>query len=95
MSKRKRWKLDPAEVSWSTEGSTSTKRRKHRLSRQLDERSLRVILLHIPTRIEATGDVITGNYSRREMDAARDALIEKLIVELEGKVARHLRIPGR
>ena len=95
MPKSKRWKLDPAEVTWGTGGHTSTKRRKLRLSRQLDERSLRVRMLHLPTGIEVIGEVSTGNYSRRDMHAARDALVEKLFAQLENKVARHFNISGR
>lgn len=94
MAKSKPWKLDPAEVSWSTESSTSTKRKKRRQSRQLDERSQRVLLRHVPTGIVVTGEIPTGHYSRKEMEAARNALIEKLFVQLEAEVGRHLRVPG-
>jgi len=95
MAKKNAWHLDPAEVGWATDGSTSTRRRKRRLSRKLDNRSLRLRLTHIPTGISVSGEIPTGNYSKNEMKAAEEELSANLFNQLESKVARHLRIPGR
>lgn len=54
-----------------------------------------VRLLHHPTGIEVSGEISAGHYSRNEMGKLRDGLIARLWDELEGKVARHLRIAGR
>ncbi len=95
MARREPWTLNPAEVTWGTSGHTSTRRKKRRLSRQLDERSLEIKMTHLPTGIAVTGTVPEGHYSKREMLAAQNAVLEKLFVTLEAQVARHLKIPGR
>jgi len=95
MPKREAWKLDPAEVSWGFQFSTTTGRNKRRQSRELDTRAAAVTLTHVPTGIEVTGNVPEGHYSKKAMQERRHELFGDLFWELEVKVARHLRIPGR
>ena len=52
-------------------------------------------MTHIPTGIEVTGEIPTGNYTKKQMRQLRQELEQKLFLELEAKVAKHLRIPGR
>lgn len=95
MSKRQDWKLDPAEVTWGFYSSATSTRRKRRLSRELDSRAMEVKLVHVPTGIEVTGEVPKGHYSKKAMQQRRHELFGDLFAELENRVARHLRIPGR
>lgn len=66
-----------------------------RKSRAEDTRSQVVRLLHHPTGIDVEGEIPAGHYSKSEMSKLRDDLTTRLWGELEGKVARHLRIAGR
>jgi hypothetical protein len=40
------------------------------------------------------GDIAEGHYSCDEMRKLKDALVERLMRELQQAVARHLRAPG-
>lgn len=51
--------------------------------------------MHVPTGVEVRGQVPQGHYSKKEMRQLRQELYQKLFVELERKVAKHLRVPGR
>jgi hypothetical protein len=86
-----KWKLDPNEVSWSWSGSSGggTFERKTKIT------SCRVVVWHIPTKVSVEGEVKAGHYSKKEMKKLRADLYQKLFIELENKVAKHLRIPGR
>ena len=94
-TKKSAWKLPVDEVIGNGSGGTNTHRRKlTRSSRSVDERSWRITLIHTPTGIEAEGEVPKGNYSKKQMQEARAELWGRLYVELEKKVAKHLRLPG-
>jgi hypothetical protein len=95
VTKGKPWKLEISEVSWGIQGSARTLRKKRRLSRELDARSLHLKLTHTPTGIGVEGAIPEGNYSRGAMKAKRNALFQVLFSKLEQKVARHLKIPRR
>ncbi|HEU4558064.1 MAG TPA: hypothetical protein VFS20_09450 [Longimicrobium sp.] len=70
-------------------------RRRASLSRALDVSGCEIRLAHRPTGIEVTGEVPEGHYSRAELTRLRADLRARLFAELEQRVARHLRIPGR
>jgi hypothetical protein len=89
-----KWKLNPEDVGGgSSSGSGS---RRGRYGRMYTVRcSYRRTMTHIPTGIEVTGEIPTGNYTKKQMRQLRQELEQKLFLELEAKVAKHLRIPGR
>lgn len=92
------WKLDGADVEIGGSSSSASSRRRRgltRSSRSEDTRSAIVRLVHRPTGLDAVGEIPAGHYSRDEMRTQRAALTALLWVELEKKVARHFRIPGR
>jgi len=97
MGKKKKsgWQLDWADVSSGRTDHTSTTRKKLRYSRALDERSRKCTLTHEPTGIKAVGTIPTGHYSKKHIQKLCDELFAKLFTELEAKVARALRVPGR
>ena len=95
MSKQETWKLDPADVTWGFYGSATSIRRKRRLTREMDTRGMEVKLTHVPTGLEVTGNVPEGHYSKKAMQERRYELFGELFAELEARVARHLRVPGR
>lgn len=90
-----RWVLDPAEVDAFEMSGRSGGRRRASLSRSLDVSGCEMRLTHRPTGIEVTGEVPEGNYSRAEMTRLRADLRARLFADLEQRVARHRRIPGR
>ena len=90
------WHLDPSEVRTSSLASSSGKRhRSARDSRKLDERAITMRMEHAPSGLFVEGVIPEGHYSRKEMGRLYDELSARLFRELEAKVARHLRIPGR
>ena len=92
---KERWKLPRNEVRCSGTGSTSTNRKnRNRASRAVDMRSWRYTLLHVPSSIEVSGEVPSGNYSQKTMQLERQKLFDKLFLELENKVAKYLRLSG-
>jgi hypothetical protein len=90
-----RWVLDPADVDTFETSSRASGRRRAALSRALDASAHLVRLTHRPTGVEVSGEIPQGNYSRTEMTQLRQELHARLLAELEQRVARHLRVPGR
>jgi len=89
--KTMKWELNPNDVNWSMGGSSSggTFERKTKItSRQLK-------LYHVPTKVYVEGEIEPGHYSKKEMKKLTEELRQRLYKELEQKVAKHLRIPGR
>jgi hypothetical protein len=70
-------------------------RKNARQPRHMDVRSVSITLVHRPTKIEVGGQVPEGHYSRKEMISQHKALCSQLFAELETRVAKHLKIPGR
>ncbi len=90
-----KWHLPESEVHCSGGGSTRTHRKKlTHASRAIDERSWRLKLVHAPTGVEVEGEVPMGNYSKKQMQEARERVYQELYRELEKRVAKHLRLPG-
>ncbi len=90
------WRMDPDDVVLL--GSTSSSgRRKHatKAGRANSVTGAEFELLHKPTGISVRGEIPRGNYSRTEMQKLKAALYSELLVQLEGSVAKHLRITGR
>jgi hypothetical protein len=52
-------------------------------------------LEHRPTGVKVRGEIPDGHYSRGEMSALKQQLLDRLRGELEIKVASALRIAGR
>jgi hypothetical protein len=92
--KKEKWHLNPDEVARSAMASCVGGRRKAARSRALDIRSKEYTLRNIPTGIEVSGTIPSGNYSRKEMNRLGEQLLQNLFQELEAKVAKKLRIPG-
>jgi hypothetical protein len=90
-----KWVLDPAEVDAFETSGRSGGRRQAAQSRALDVSGCQIRLMHRPTGIEVAGEVPEGHYSRAEMTRRKADLRARLYGELEQRVARHLRIPGR
>lgn len=92
-----RWTLPENEVTSGMTGASSSSRggRVARTSRKRNLTSLTFRLCHQPTGISVSARIPTGHYSRKEMLAERERLRTELWGELEEKVARHLRVPGR
>jgi len=89
------WHLPTSEVNVATVASSSGKPRSARDSRKLDKRAITVRLEHVPTGIFVEAAIPEGHYSRAELRKLKDQLSAQLFGELESKVARHLRVPGR
>lgn len=94
MAKKKPWALDPKDIGEGWTGHSSTKVMGN-FERKLKVTSRTVNLTHVPTGIKVFGDIPDGHYSKKEMRGLTDKIREKLWAELEDKVARHLKIPGR
>lgn len=54
-----------------------------------------ITVRHRPTGIVLQGAIPEGHYSKAEMQKLKDALLERLMREMETAVARHLRLAGR
>jgi hypothetical protein len=94
MSIRPKWSLDPKHVGSRVIGSNgvSTSRR----SRAAGGPSwARITLLHRPSGVTVEGEIPSGAFTRAQMRVKKEALEQRLFTELQAKVARHLRIPGR
>jgi hypothetical protein len=89
------WSLDPAEVYLFGSGSRSSTRRRASLPRSLDLSGVALRLVHHPTGVEVAGEVPAGHYSKARLKELREELHARLFAELERRVARHLRVPGR
>ncbi len=70
-------------------------RRKARYSRANQVSSREMILVHRPTGVQVKGEIKAGNYTRSEMRKLQNELYQKLLILLEGEVAKVLRISGR
>jgi hypothetical protein len=92
---RKSWSLDPQEVDLSGMGHRSSTRRRAALPRSLDVSGESMRLVHRPTGIEAAGEIPVGHHSKAQLRELRQELYARLFAELERRVARHLRVPGR
>jgi len=86
--------LKESDVSCS-QSSLSSGRNGTRNSRVVGTTSCRMTLKHLPTAVEVSGEIAPGQYSRTQMQAARESLSQSLHEQLRLAVARHLRIPGR
>jgi hypothetical protein len=91
----KPWSLNPGEVHSFGMGSRSSSRRRAALPRSLDVSGASLRLVHHPTGVEVAGDIPAGHYSKARLQALRQELYARLFAELERRVARHLRVPGR
>ena len=89
-----KWRLNPDEVGGGNVSSSSTTK-SGQFSRRLKRTSARLQLTHIPTGINVTGEVPEGHYSKKEMRKLKEELYERLFVQLEVKVGKHLRAPGQ
>tara|TARA_R110002096_G_scaffold436056_1_gene666541 strand:+ start:99568 stop:99861 length:294 start_codon:yes stop_codon:yes gene_type:complete len=92
-SKKLKWRLNPDEVNCTGMASSKSGRTKVRQSRALDQRSLKLTMVHEPTKLEATGKIPEGHYSRKKMRELHCNLRKELFSELEHKVARKLGKP--
>jgi hypothetical protein len=88
------WKMNPEEVGVTYSGGSSCKRGRHGRMRAVS-RSCRCILIHVPTGLQVAGEIPSGGYSKKEMRKLQAEIYPKLFSELEAKVAKHLRVPGR
>lgn len=91
------WRLDGREVDEGGSRFTAHSGGKSvaRTGRSTGIQSAHMTLRHRPTGIQVEGSIDPGHYSRKQMAQMRDELRATLWSDLEGKVARHLRIPGR
>ncbi len=87
--------IDPADIELRTTGSANGPASGPRSSRARQTRNEVMILVHVPTSIEVSGEIPAGNYTRKEMIAERDKLHASLMAELETQVAKRLRQAGR
>jgi hypothetical protein len=97
MTKRKRSntpsRFNEADVSWGVmkTGGGHTSRQ----SRAVNVTMAWVTGTHGPTGISVSGTVPPGRYTRRQMIEAQAKLKPHLLTELEEKVAKARRVPGR
>jgi hypothetical protein len=91
----KTWSLDPAEVRLFGSGSRTSTRHRASLPRSLDVSGGSLQLVHHSTGVEVSGEIPAGHYSKTRLKELRAALHARLFAELERRVARYLRVPGR
>ena len=65
MKNVKKWSLNPKEISWGMNNSSSGKT--GQFARKLKTTSSTIFLTHTPTNIMVQGEVPVGNYSKKEM----------------------------
>ncbi|MDZ7628289.1 MAG: hypothetical protein U5J99_07745 [Parvularculaceae bacterium] len=87
--------FDINDVDRALNGSSSGRRAKTSSSRRGSVTSSTIKLTHMPTGVSITGQIEEGRYARSEMKKLRNALEQKLMVELEKLVMKHMRIPRR
>lgn len=92
---RERWHLNRAETDESRGSFTTGFRTSAQQGRSADRRDMWMKLTHRPTGIFVEGKHPFGYYDRKDWTRLTEELRERLFVELEKKVARNLRIPGR
>lgn len=92
---KNKWQMKESDVSWYGSASTSTKRKKRSIaSRAVDLRSQAITLTHVSTNLVVTAEIPEGHYSKKQMQQLRDKVFAELWIELEKKVARHLKVAG-
>lgn len=97
MAKKTAWCIQRSDVRLGVGGSSISGRnggKRSKKSRIMDERSAELRLVHAPTGIIVIGFVPRGHYSRQQMVVEQKKLEEKMFLQLQDKVAEHLRIPG-
>jgi len=92
--KAKKWSLPRSSVFLSWQHSSSTTAQGN-YSRKLKRTKRKVTLSHPETGLSVIGEIGPGSYSKKEMRAETVALEKKLFSELEKKVAKALKVPGR
>src|SRR5437764_6775678 len=92
---KKAWSLDPGEVYMFGSGRRMSTRRRASLPRALDVSGGALRLVHHPTGVAVAGEIPRGHYSKARLNQLRTELHARLFAELERRVARHLRVPGR
>ena len=98
MSKKNndKWKLDSKDVYKTGSGLKIGGRKKATKSGRKEElRESTIILTHRQTGLSVSGKIERGHYSRQELRSLKENLENELFKELEDKVAKFLRIPGR
>jgi len=89
------WNLNSKDISLYGGSSTTSIRKNNRQDRSIDLKGAEINLVHKPTKLEVKGIIPKGNYSKKEMVQLKDSLYKSLFIELENKVAKHLKIPKR
>lgn len=92
---KKKWSIDPDDVSMGWNGSASTVVHSKNWDRRNQIRSYEVTLRHIPTGVSITKRTAEKMLSRQEWKREMETFQAELMKDLEDKVAKHLRIPGR
>jgi hypothetical protein len=95
--KRKAWRLDPAEVHQGGSAQATSASRKGTKcgdSWTKQVRTFIIILTHVPTDVRVEGKIGPAQLSKAKWGVERDKLHDRLMKELEVKVARHMRISG-
>jgi len=90
--------MDKGDVVDGFTGSTSGSGRGGRMartSRKSSTTASTLTLIHAPTGIRVVGTVPAGHYTRTAMIAERKRLRAELWTQLEGEVAKSMRLPGR
>ena len=90
----KEFKLNSADVSIAG-GASHSGRSKARFSRAAALSSSHFTLTHKPTGVIASGRVIPGHYSRKELSRLNEKLCQEVYKRLEYEVAKALRASGR
>jgi hypothetical protein len=88
-------RLQPDDVEIGSVSSASGPPSGPRSSRARQVRNTQLTVRHRATGLEVTGEVVAGNYSRKQMIEETDKLKLRLMAELEKLVAKRLRVPGR
>ena len=88
------WTLDPSEVAESGSFSHACQG-KARHSRAEDLSGYTMVLKHVPTGLQVTGEIEYGHYSKQDMRRRKSQLYKVLFQLLENLVAKKLRVPGR
>lgn len=90
-----RWKLNPEDVLRVGGGGAMSMGKNKTRARYNQLRYEEVVLFHKPTGVSISGNTGRHRKSKTEWKKTYDDLCSKLMKELEEKVARHLKIPGR
>ncbi len=89
------FRLRPEDVGVSAVSSASGPPSGPRSSRARQIRSERITLTHRTTGAEVSGEIVAGNYTRKQMIEERRRLKVELMSKLEKLVASRLRLSGR